>query len=250
MPVLNFPPPSDAVDQTIAGTDEMFERHAPPEEAWAHYFACGRSALRAVQLALAAAGVKDVRRILDLPCGHGRVLRTLRAAYPAAEIHVSDLNRDGVEFCAARFGAKPIEAHPNPRDVRLPGGYDLIWVGSLMTHLDSARWSAFLTLFRGALAPGGVCVFTTHGRHAVDLIRTGTAGYGLKDPAALLRPYRRTGFAYAAYPGQDYGISLSNPEWVYKQLSAVPDTRVVMFTERGWADHQDVFAFAAPAANP
>ena len=35
-----------SVDDAIADNDAMFERHAPADEAWNHYFLCGRSALR------------------------------------------------------------------------------------------------------------------------------------------------------------------------------------------------------------
>lgn len=234
------------VDDAIADNDAMFERHKPADEAWRHYFHCGRSALRVIRLALAAAGTTDVRRILDLPCGHGRVLRVLKAAYPGAELHACDLDRDGVDYCAARFGATPVYSHPDPAKVALPGGYDLIWVGSLLTHLDAPRWPAFLELFRSALAPGGVCVFTCHGHTAADMIRTGKADYGLASPAALLKPYRKGGFAYAAYPGQDYGISVSSPAWVTGQLAAVPGARLLLYFERGWADHHDAVAWTRP----
>jgi SAM-dependent methyltransferase len=91
-------PLADPVDQGIAETDGMFERHLPHERAWNHYFYCGRSALGAIRLALAAAGTSKVRSILDLPCGHGRVLRVLKAAFPEAELHACDLDRTGVDF--------------------------------------------------------------------------------------------------------------------------------------------------------
>jgi len=50
------------------------------------YFLWGDSALRNVQLAMAAVGKQGLDSILDLPCGHGRVLRTLKAAFPAASL--------------------------------------------------------------------------------------------------------------------------------------------------------------------
>src|SRR4051812_20897648 len=43
-----------------------------------HYLRVGLSAMRCIRAATAG----TPRRILDLPCGHGRVLRMLRAAYP------------------------------------------------------------------------------------------------------------------------------------------------------------------------
>lgn len=231
------------VDETIAEADGMFERHAPPDQAWNHYFYCGRSAIRTSRLAWAAAGTASVRRILDLPCGHGRVLRVLKAAFPEAEVHACDLDRGGVHFCASQFGAKPIYSHPDPAKVRLDGPYDLIWVGSLMTHLDAARWPGFFKMFHSALSPDGVCVFTTHGHWAAELIQSGASKYGLKDPESLLKPYRNYGFSYASYPGQEYGISLSSPSWVTNQLASVAEARLLLYHERGWADHQDVIAW-------
>ena len=48
-----------------------------------HYFSVGRSALRNIKLAMAAAGKNptDMKNILDLPSGHGRVLRFLKAFF-------------------------------------------------------------------------------------------------------------------------------------------------------------------------
>src|SRR5437588_824000 len=81
-----------------------------------------------------------------------------------------------------RVGARAIASHPDPAKVVLAGPYDLIWVGSLLTHLDAPRWSVFFELFGSALAPDGVCVFTCHGHTAAEMIRTGKAGYGLTEP--------------------------------------------------------------------
>src|SRR5438874_12247978 len=50
-----------------------------------YYFFWGQQAMKSVRLAMLVAGKTAVRKILDLPCGHGRVLRTLKAAFPDAE---------------------------------------------------------------------------------------------------------------------------------------------------------------------
>ena len=48
------------------------------------------------------------RRILDMPCGHGRVTRVLRARFPDAAITVCDIDRDGAGFASDRFGARGV----------------------------------------------------------------------------------------------------------------------------------------------
>lgn len=47
-----------------------------------HYFMVGRSALRCVEVAMFTVGKTRAARILDLSCGHRRVMRWLRAAFP------------------------------------------------------------------------------------------------------------------------------------------------------------------------
>ncbi|HET6573563.1 MAG TPA: class I SAM-dependent methyltransferase, partial [Fimbriiglobus sp.] len=134
----------------------------PVPEGPDHYFGVGRSALRAVTAALLAAGAPAPRRILDLPCGYGRVLRALRAAFPDAAVTACDLNRGGVDFCAT-LGAAPADSADPIDRAGITGPFDLIWCGSLLTHLDRPGWDEFLTFFHRVLAPGGVCVVTTHG---------------------------------------------------------------------------------------
>jgi SAM-dependent methyltransferase len=143
------------------------------------YFAIGHSALQAIDVALRAAGKQrsSVRRILDLPCGHGRVCRYLRDAFPRAEITACDLETDGVDYCAATFGAIPVYSDPIAARIKLGGTFDLIWCGSLLTHLSEQRSREFLDLFCSRLAEGGIVVFTVHGRFSVHGLRNAIFDY-------------------------------------------------------------------------
>jgi SAM-dependent methyltransferase len=213
-----------------------------------HYFRVGRSAVECIQKALDIASISPhrIKRILDLPCGHGRVLRYLKAAFPEAEITACDLLRDGVDFCSSIFGATALYSCDEPEDIPLePGSFDLIWVGSLYTHLDAPLWPRFLAVLRNSLCPGGLLVFTTHGRNAYQRVIGGTT-YGISYWRVTLLAYRyeRTGFSYTKYPGSEsyYGLSLSHPAWVTHQLTAVGGLRLVSLSEESWDQHQDVFA--------
>ncbi|MDB6126763.1 MAG: biotin biosynthesis protein BioC, partial [Verrucomicrobia bacterium] len=55
------------------------------------YFQLGERAINLVQLAADLCDKPHLPKILDLPCGYGRVLRWLRAKYPASEITACDL---------------------------------------------------------------------------------------------------------------------------------------------------------------
>lgn len=153
----------DDVIRTISSNDQMLD----PVYGESVYFYCGRSALECISVSLDAAtkAVDDVKRILDLPCGHGRVLRYLKAAFPHAEITAGDILRDGVDFNASTFGAIPVYSHDDPMKIPLKhGAFDLIWVGSLFTHLDPDIWPIWLSALCSFLSSRGTLVFTTHGR--------------------------------------------------------------------------------------
>ena len=232
-----------AVAPEISPNDEMYLGG----ESW--YFPVGQSAIDCLDCALKAARkpISSVQRILDLPCGHGRVLRYLRAAFPQAEITACDLLRDGVDFCAKTFGAIPVYSQDEPSRIPIPPeSFDLIWVGSLLTHLDQDRWRGFLTAFRSFLRPGGVLVFTSHGHGAYQRVLAGPDYFAITEQQKLLilDRYARQGFGYVQYPPLEgyYGLSLAKPTWVIDCIREFEDLKVALLSEKGWADFHDIYA--------
>ncbi|WP_165070773.1 class I SAM-dependent methyltransferase [Paludisphaera rhizosphaerae] len=220
-----------------------------------HYWKAGQSALACIEDGLRAAGRPEVGfdgapygvwTILDLPCGQGRVLRHLRRGFPQARITASDLEREGVEFCAATFDAIPLHSNDDPSKLPLPvDHFDLIWVGSLFTHVDAPKWDLFLESFRRALRPRGVLVFTTHGNKACKNMKRRGATYGHSDAEldALTTGYDQNGFAYGRYTGLDwnYGTSLSSLNWVSRRIEDSQGLQLVHAVEEGWDRHQDCY---------
>ena len=233
------------VNPEISKQDGMFDGNRD------HYFAVGQSARYCIEVSMLTAGIEAFESILDLPCGYGRVLRHLQAAFPGAQLTACDIDRDGVDFCAATFGATPAYGHNSPHEIRLQGNYDLIWVGSLLTHLNNNDCAVFLEFFRANLRRKGLLVFTVHGRAVAERLREGASDYGL-DPTGIsqaLKEHASDGFGYASYPvttpvvGENYGISLASPCWVYGQMEKLPDMQLLNYTEKGWDNHQDVVTF-------
>jgi len=233
------------INPTVSPTDTMIDRY---------YFEVGRSAADCILLALGAARVTHVNRVLDLPCGHGRVLRHLKALFPHAEIDACDLDKDGVAFCEVALGARGIVSDPDLTKASLPGNYDLIWVGSLFTHVirDLAqRWMAHLATL---LSPTGIVVASTHGRwceHAYAKLH-----YIAQDKwDNILKDYRAVGYGYASYSRKethdyidhDYGFSLSRPSITTHDVEAVPGVRIHSYMERAWDNHHDVVVFGRPS---
>jgi SAM-dependent methyltransferase len=209
------------------------------------YFLAGQQALRAVGIAMLAAGLEQVNSVLDFASGHGRVLRAFNAAFPEAALTACDTVVEGVEFCAETFGATPVVSSPDPSQIDLTGPFDLIWSGSLFTHVDQDLWRAFLKLFESTLATGGVAVFTAYGRYIVDALRDGsqTLDFTPDQVELVLKAYDESGFGFYAdfRPEYNYGDGVASREWVGRLLEETPDLRLLLHIEEGWLG-QDVIA--------
>lgn len=233
------------VDRTIAPDDSMYGGNDE------HYFGVTRDALRATLQALHGAGRPDPARVLDFGCGYGRVLRAFRAAFPEAELVACDLDPAAVAQCVSAYDARPLAAAVDVDLIEQVHDVDLIWCGSVFTHLDAPQWGPLLRYFGRALRPGGLAVVTTHGRRvAWRMQNVDGRTYGLAEPVLnrVLATYYASGFGYGDYPGQDgYGISLSSPGWAADKVLETPDLRLVGYQEAAWDQHQDVVVLAKDA---
>jgi SAM-dependent methyltransferase len=219
------------------------------------YFDAGASALRNIKLAMlnarmASPTVALPRRILDLPSGYGRILRWLVSAFPKAEVVACDIQAAAVDFCVSTFGVQGTVGKENPDDIAVEGPFDLIWCGSLLTHVDSVSWDKFLRLFERILAPGGIAVFTTFGRLGVDRrLRKLEHTFSLspEQVKAVLAEYDELGYGFCdslsqkagAYRAR-WGDCFVTPEWVCKTLMhAAPQLRLLLYSESGWGRRRD-----------
>jgi SAM-dependent methyltransferase len=219
------------------------------------YYKTGRTTIRRARLAMLQTRKLDLHRILDFGCGYGRILRQFKAAFPEARLAACDILPEAVDFCAETFGAEPVYAADDPGETQLEGKFDLIWLGSLFTHLDAARWKSLLDLLERALEPEGLMMFTTQGRFIRDQIaeRTWQDAYG--DPIwvnwgvsesqleQVVADYDRTGFGYLEWGALDrqYGTSIATPAWALGQLQNRPGLEILSYWERGWPP-QDLVA--------
>lgn len=221
--------------RTISPNDQMLDEG---EASRAEYFKVGREALAVCKRALAGITPK---RILDFPVGHGRVVRWFRNEWPDAEIFGVEIDEDALAFSSKQFRLTPQRSDVKLERTVLPGGLDLIFSGSLLTHFDEYQWDNYLRICADALAIGGILVFTTHGRVAAMQMDDRHPMYrNLIDTRPLYEEYLRTGFAYAPYSPEypTYGLSLSSPSWIMSKVEKIPDLKIIGFQEQGWG--QDV----------
>lgn len=233
---------SDDVITEISSDDAMGGAGSIGPYLWA-----GASALRCIRTAMVVAGSEAPRSILDFPCGHGRVLRVLKAAFPEAGLAAGDIDTGAVDFCARAFDATPIYAREDPQKMQIDGSYDLIWSGSLLTHLPAHRWADFLTFFETLLAPGGLLVLTLHGRHDEDALVT--MQLAEDQVPGIQSQYDEQGFGYAEYRFHPrYGIAIASPAWVAGLIRARTRLELVNYAPESWEPpwpRQDVVACKA-----
>ncbi len=211
-----------------------------------YYLQVGANATMNIQEALAAAGInpaKDVTAVLDYACGYGRVFRWLGAAFPKARIMGVDADAK-----AAAAAAEVTGYETRKLDISLaqPLGetFDLIWVGSLFTHLPQRESERVLAYLRSHLRPGGIAVVTMHGQLVEKRLVQGERSYNLPPEGvkAAVAGVQATGYGFAPYgttPG--YGVSVARAS-VFMGLVEGAGLRPVFFKDAGWVRHQDVFA--------
>lgn len=233
------------VSLRIHNRDTMYSEKKAHE-----YIYIGLSAIQCIQQALLnSQATHGVHNILDFPCGYGRVLRFLRAKYPNSKIVASDIEVPALDFCRRSFSADTVISKTDFRDLSLGQQFDLIWCGSLFTHITEQATCDLLQFFHRHLSPGGVCVFTTHGQRSIEWIQRKAQTYGLSEQSqqAIIRGVQDAGYGYVDYAQEaGYGISLVSSQRMRELARKTGEWQEVLYLDHGWAQHQDVYAFARP----
>jgi SAM-dependent methyltransferase len=229
--------------------DAMLYDESP--ESLGAYLRAGRSAVAAIEQGLDACDRRfaGVRRALDFGCGHGRVLRHLREKIPARRISACEVDAEAVRFCAAEFGVRKIVSSTTVSDLRL-GSYDLIWVGSVFTHLDQSGVDALFRKLEGALSPCGVLIFSCHGEFSAANLSHLYGGHYREQADDIYDEYRVQGFSFRPYdasmvgtPGGVYGMTWISRSYVEQRVAQLFGGRIAIrhFAPQGWDGHHDVF---------
>jgi SAM-dependent methyltransferase len=217
------------------------------------YLRAARSAVEVMERALAEAGrsFEDVRSCLDFGCGHGRVLRLLVQRIPPRRITACDIHPGAVRFCQAEFGVLPLVSHASIERTRLRT-YDLIWVGSVLTHVQAVAGEKLLRALGAALRPGGLIVFSLHGQFVLDNLshfydrtfadEAEAIRQEVRERGVSFRPY---GDTFGPYGPEAYGMTFHSEAWLTATVDRLFGGAMhrLLFLPRGWDEHHDVLAF-------
>jgi SAM-dependent methyltransferase len=149
----------------------------PPQQFWegygrttTEYLDSGRHDVDTMLRLLRAAGadLADLCRVLDFGCASGRMLR----AFPRGSEHEVwgvDINASPIAWCTDhlsppfRFATTTMLPHLPFEDA----SFDLIWCGSVFTHISDLATSWLLEL-RRIVRPGGWLYITIQTKHSLE----------------------------------------------------------------------------------
>ena len=231
---------SNPVSTKVHPDDHMFASNPHLDG----YDLVGESGAKVIHSILGLSTKEAIWRILDFGCGHGRVARHLRSMFPTAEMWFADSKTSCVEFCAGTFNGTGVLSDEQFK-ADLPGGFDLIWVGSVFTHIDYERMEALFDRLFEHLGIGGILIATFRGRRTYEATKNKPKQATIYK--TLLEEYESSGAGYQSYNREelgDWGLSLTSIERVVALGKRHQNSRLIGYSEAAWANIHDVGAWA------
>ncbi|MBQ1543669.1 MAG: class I SAM-dependent methyltransferase [Clostridia bacterium] len=224
-----------------------------------HYWHQGADALNICLGALIQNRREPPKAILDLPCGSGRVTRHFRAFFPEATIVACDLYDYHYNWCAQHFGAIGQKSTEHFKDLNFDVKFDLVFCGSLLTHLPEDDYKAAIDCIVRSLSDNGIAIITLQGRHA-EWIQEHK--YQFIEPELFkiaMKSVPKTGFGYVDYnqhwldsvwkEQSHYGVAMVRPHFATKHIEEDYSVRILGYIERAWDDSQDALIIGKPGVN-
>lgn len=224
--------------------DTMYRVDAP------NYAVRGASTIDLFVARARDAGV-DVERAawFEIGCGYGRLVRQLVQRVDPSHVSVCDVDPDAAAFCARSFGVRAVRSNTS-FDFDPPVEADVVFALSVATHITPAAFDRFLDAALGALRPGGVLLFSTHGPKSLGHLDSYDDGAFAPYRAELEAAYERDGIAYRAYPRSadaGYGMTWHRPDAVETAVRARLGADAVVRGEPAAIDsHQDLWTVQRP----
>jgi ubiquinone/menaquinone biosynthesis C-methylase UbiE len=132
----------------------------------------------------------STKRVLEFGCGAGRMLRHIPTFAPDTECWGADISAPLIRWCrhnlqpSLNFTLSTTVPHLPFEDQY----FDLIYCGSVFTHIEDLEVSWLLELGR-VLAPSGYLYLTIHDQHTVHLLGTTRKDHWLARSMAESRTY-------------------------------------------------------------
>lgn len=191
-------------------------------------------------------------RWIEIGSGYGRIVRALVERVPPISVTAIDRLQQAVEFCRQQWGVAGALATPLfELDRRIQG--EVTFAISVVTHVREEAFDAFLGLLDELVVPGGVALFSTHGRHSLDTLERYDDGAYEHLKHELTVSFERTGAAFTPYGSSAdgcYGMAWLSDGLVRARVERIlhGSFELVAFEPRGLDGHQDLWIYQRAAS--
>lgn len=241
----------------LPGADEMFFKAILPnyeQDASIAAFKFTEATLRHFdtvrQIADGAfGGFGKLGSFLDFASGYGRLTRIMLQKLRPDQIHVADIYKDAVDWQRQAFGVAGTYSTPDPADLRHEARHDLIFVGSLFSHLPAELFHRWLATLHGLLNPGGVLAFSVHDEsflpegEAMDA--SGLRYFRFSESGSLDADIYGMSYVSEAFVGEAIGRLPGRPGWRRFHKGAYENQDLYVVGAAG-KDVSDVFVASTP----
>ena len=177
-------------------------------------------------------------RMLDFACGYGRLTRWLAAELGPGRVVVSDILAPAVDFQRERFGVEGFVSTARPEELPCAERFDLVWVGSLFTHLPEPAFRGWLARLAALVGERGLLAFTTLD---MSLSPEGRDVGGAGHRFAPISESR-------VLDTDAYGTAWVTAHYVARTVAALPGSWQHRRLARGVCDYQDLILVAPDAS--
>ena len=202
------------------------------EEALSWYIKSGIMSLQSIEKILVAGGkpFPSINSFLDFGCGYGRVTRFLIQEMDANKIWVGDIYKEAVDFQRKYFNVNGFYSHTEPSKVEFPRRFEVIYAGSLFSHLPQDRFEEWLVALYNVLEEDGVLIFSTHGEvvcpSEIEIDPSGFTFCKTSESRSLAT--------------EEYGLTYVTRNWV-ERLATRLGISNLYFLEKELCEHQDIY---------
>lgn len=229
------------IETLISDNDGMFIGNVDS------YMSVGKTAVISIFNSIICKNTSNINSILDFGCGYGRVGRHIRAMFPDSEITFCDYNDEAIAFCANTFNGKPLKSSSDFKELRFDRKFDLIWVGSVFTHISYQRQKQLFDVLVSGLNKDGCLVATFHGKRCLEIAASGKIKYLIPEKwNRLINNYLIHGHAWESYDRddlKDWGISINDISTLVDFKHNTLKTKIINLSESAYGNHQDVLAW-------
>jgi SAM-dependent methyltransferase len=203
-----------------------------------YFYDAKNSAAQLVDLINESNRTAPVRTMLEFASGYGCLTRHLKGILPDVQSTACDIHAEAVRFTQEKLGEKAIVSCVNPDDFNCQSGYDVVFALSFFSHMPRSTWGRWLAALYAAVSPGGVLIFTTHGK--VSAKHFGSP------------PLSADGYWFLSDSEQkdldvaNYGQTIVTEDFVRREIADKLNSKPLIFREGFWWGHQDCYVVRKP----